>query len=70
MRSFIEDYLLNPAMAISSASAAVTSPRFDEIDDEIIYKELASPEFRLYEEIIFSSVAEDAPRANTFATVA
>ena len=56
MCNFIEDYLENPSLAISNAirkaAANLSSLSFDE---EYIYNELASPEFRLYEEMIFSS---------------
>ena len=43
---------------------------FDEIDEDEIYRQLASPEFRLYEEIILSPDLEEAPRANSFSVVA
>ena len=55
MKSFIEDYLLNPAQAI--AEAAVVSKRLDwsdNIDEDLIYAQIASPEFRLYEDIVIS----------------
>lgn len=71
MRNFIEDYLNNPASAIASAiESASLNEWCDDIDDELVYRQLASGEFRLYEEMIFCQSAEDAPRANTFATVA
>ena len=47
-------------MAITAASDALKGmKRFDLVDEDFIYKELATPEFRLYEEIIFSSYTED-----------
>ena len=55
MKSFIEDYLQNPGQAI--ADAAITSRNLnwsDDICDDLIYAQLASPEFRLYEDIIVS----------------
>lgn len=71
MSTFIEDYLHSPSHTIASACAAVaTLERFDEISDETIYSQLASGEFRLYEEMIFCPSAEDTPRADAFATVA
>lgn len=54
MCDFIEDYLRNPSAAISEALRRVRemngSARFD---DQLVYKQIASPEFRLYEEMIF-----------------
>lgn len=71
MSTFIEDYLHSPSQATASAiAAAATVERFDDISDEVIYSQLASGEFRLYEEIIFCHSAEDAPGADSFATVA
>ena len=54
MRTFIEQYLQNPAEAIALTSGRANSTDWmDNIDDEMIYSQLSSPEFRLYEEIIF-----------------
>ena len=55
MKSFIEDYLQNPGQAI--ADAAVLSKNLgwsDNVDEDLIYAQLASPEFRLYEDIVIS----------------
>ena len=71
MESFIYAYLKNPSAAIAEARlASNASDLSDNIDDEVIYSQLASPEFRLYEEIILSSEMEEAPRANLFQVVA
>ena len=71
MRTFIEQYLQNPAEAIALTSGRANSTDWmDNIDDEMIYSQLSSPEFRLYEEIIFCNAAEDAPRANHYSPVA
>ena len=60
MRNFIEDYLHSPSQAIAAASDALKGmKRFDLVDEDIICQELDTPEFRLYEEIIFSSYSED-----------
>lgn len=60
MGNFIEDYLHCPSKAITAASDALKGmKRFDLVDDEFIYQELATPEFRLYEEIIFSTSSDD-----------
>ncbi|MDE5733300.1 MAG: hypothetical protein K2H95_09775 [Bacteroidales bacterium] len=71
MRTFIEQYLQNPSDAIALAQGRVNSTDWmDSIDDEMIYSQLATPEFRLYEEIIFCNAAEDAPRANNYSHAA
>lgn len=55
MCNFIEDYLADPSAAIQSAMPSVES-RFCSIDcnDDMIYAQLSSPEFRLYEQITLS----------------
>lgn len=53
MMNFIESYLQNPSEAISAAQKAVNGNWFDTIDDELIYQQLSSPEFRLYEEMCY-----------------
>ena len=55
MKSFIEDYLQNPGQAI--AEAALVSKSLDwsnTIDEDLIYAQIASAEFRLYENIVIS----------------
>ena len=62
MGTFIEEYLKDPTLAISSALEQLTEPnRFEQVDDESIYSELATGEFRLYEEIILSQLSEESP---------
>lgn len=71
MRTFIEQYLQSPSESIAwAAERADSTDWMDSVDDEMIYSQLATPEFRLYEEIIFCNAAEDAPRANNYAHVA
>ena len=55
MCNFIEDYLADPSVAIQSALPSVEA-RFSSIDcnDDMIYAQLSSPEFRLYEQITLS----------------
>ena len=53
MRTFIEDYLNSPSDAIGKAMAEQKS-RLNDVDDELIYSQLAPPEFRLYEDIILT----------------
>ena len=52
MCTFIEDYLSNPTQAIINARPDVES-RFGglEYDDNDVYSQISSPEFRLYEEM-------------------
>lgn len=71
MRNFIEDYLDNPSQAVASAADNRTQlDRFDNIDEDMIYKQIASPEFRLYEEIIFCMAADDLHLADSLRPVA
>lgn len=53
MCNFIEDYLKNPSSAISEALRKVREINVSyQFDEELIYRQLSSPEFRLYEEVI------------------
>ncbi|MBQ8838535.1 MAG: hypothetical protein IJ005_04370 [Bacteroidales bacterium] len=69
MNAFIENYLHDPSEAISSARKRVDGSWFDTIDDDMIYLQLASPEFRLYEEIILSNAIEDSSSVNRYSPV-
>lgn len=51
MKTFIEEYLQNPAQAIENARKKNTSVWYDNIDEEQIYSQIASPEFSLYQAI-------------------
>lgn len=55
MKSFIEDFVQNPCQAIAAARQ-ITDTRswYENIDEDMIYAQIASPEFRLYEDIILS----------------
>ena len=67
MRDFIEDYLIDPSGAIS---AAVSESSFEDFgkdfDEDSIYDQISSGEFRLYEEILFP----EASKNSNFASVA
>lgn len=66
MRNFIEDYLSNPTLAIASASEASDHLGWaDGIDENLIYAQISSPEFRLYEEMIFCTSADDLHTAES-----
>lgn len=61
MRNFIDSYLDNPSAATSEAYKSLETNDFGQgYDDEMIYGEIASPEFQLYLEILFSKDVEDA----------
>lgn len=51
MCTFIEDYLQSPTLAVQNALAQSKS-RFDDIDENVIYSQIESSEFRLYETIV------------------
>ena len=60
MRSFIEDYLLDPTHAIANARESVPAESWsDNIDEDMIYAQIASPEFRLYEAMVFAQPEEE-----------
>lgn len=63
MRTFIEKYPQSSMDAVNFASASMSSSDWmDSIDEDMVYRQLATPEFRLYEEIVFSGAAENAPK--------
>ena len=55
MCNFIEDYLRNPSQAITDAKT-MADRKFKGIvlDDDMIFSQISSPEFNLYEEIVLS----------------
>ena len=62
MKRFIEDYLQNPSEAVAKAAETLKGRFQDTFDDDIIYQQISSPEFRLYEQIIFAPSSEDCQR--------
>ena len=52
MKTFIEDYLQNPSQAIENACQTISGSWNDNVDEDMIYAQIASPEFRLYEAIV------------------
>lgn len=51
--SFIEDYLQNPSMAIASAVKDAGNLLWaDNIDEGLIYEQISTPQYRLYEEML------------------
>ncbi len=66
MSNFIYDYLQNPSQAIAETrQRAYYKFMSDVVSDEHIYEELTSPEFLLYEEMIFCE--EHEPQTRDFA---
>ena len=60
MRSFIEAYLLDPTQAIADACQIVQTDSWsDNIGEDMIYAQIASPEFRLYEAMVFAQPEEE-----------
>ena len=70
MNTFIEDYLQNPTSAVAKAKEAVTGNWFDCIDEDVIYAQISSPEFRLYQEMVFCPSEEENPRQSAYSIVA
>lgn len=67
MRNFIEDYLNDPSGAVSAAVNESSQMNFGkDFDEDSIYEQISSGEFRLYEEILFSGTTENS----NFASVA
>ena len=67
MRNFIEDYLNDPSGAVSAAVNESSFVNFGkDFDEDSIYEQISSGEFRLYEEILFSDTTENS----NFASVA
>ena len=54
MRTFIEDYLQDPSQAIENARQSASGSWYDNVDEEMIYAQIASAEFRLYEAMTLS----------------
>lgn len=71
IHNFIEGYLSDPAQAVSDArNEADQRFWYDEFDDEMIYNEIASPEFHLYEEIIMAGDKQNFSHAGSLVSVA
>ena len=71
IHDFIEGYLSDPAQAVSDArNEADQRLWYDEFDDEMIYREIASPEFRLYEEIVMADDKQNISHTGSLVSVA
>lgn len=60
MKTFIEEYLQNPAQAIENARQTISDSWYDNIDEDMIYAQIASPEFRLYEAMVLTKNPQNA----------
>lgn len=69
MRNFIKDYLQNPSEAIISLHNQADDWS-QHIDEDAVYAAISTPEFRLYEEMIFCDIAEDLRVAESIRPVA
>ena len=68
MYDFIEDYPGNKARTLALAKAEADERTWcDEVDDEFVYRQLASPEFDLYMEMIMSDLHDDT--SNVYAYI-
>ena len=54
MGTFIDDYLQNPSQAIENARQSASGSWYDNIGEEMIYAQISSPEFLLYEAMILA----------------
>lgn len=71
MCTFIEDYLNDPSQAIQAARIRALNKRwYDQFGDRGICREIASPEFHLYEEIVMCTENENTPHQSGYAGVA
>lgn len=67
MNNFIENYPGSKSQTLSAAKAEADNRRwFDEVDEDTIYSQLASPEFALYMEMIFCETPEDSSNVYSY----
>lgn len=70
MKTFIEEYLQNPSQAIANAKNLSENLLWsNSIDEDNIYAQLSTGEFRLYEEMVVSQFPEDGFHAGCFASI-
>ena len=67
MYDFIEDYPGDKSRTLAAAKAeADTREWCDEIDDELIFRQISSPEFNLYMQMIFAETSEDTSNVYSY----
>ena len=58
MSNFIEDYLNNPSFAVAEAKNRPMSWA-DDVDEDMIYSQISTPQFHLYEAVIMAPLSDD-----------
>ena len=58
MSNFIEDYLKNPSFAVAEAKSRPMNWA-ENIDEEMIYSQISTPQFHLYEAFIMAPSSGD-----------
>ena len=58
MSNFIEDYLKNPSFAVAEAKSRPMNWA-ENIDEEMIYSQISTPQFHLYEAVIMAPSSGD-----------
>ena len=70
MGTFIEEYLHDPSRAISSALQQLDQTNwYGQVDEESIYNQLATGEFRLYEAMILTQPSDESLQSESYAAV-
>lgn len=71
MSKFINDYPDNKTIVLAATKQRADQMHWsDAVDDEMVYRQIASGEFQLYQEIIFCTAVEESPRASISTAVA
>lgn len=61
MNNFVEDYPGTESRTIAAAKAEVDNRQwFDQVDEEEVYRQLSSPEYKLYLEMVLSDSMEES----------
>lgn len=67
MSNFVEDYPDSKSCTLAAAKAEADNRHwFDQVDEEEIYRQLSSPEYKLYLEMIFSDSNEEISKVYTY----
>ena len=67
MNNFVEDYPGAKSRTLAAAKSEADSRKyFDQVDEDDIYRQLSSPEYKLYLEMIFSDSVEESSDIYTY----
>ena len=67
MSNFVEDYPGNKSRTLAAAKSEADNRQwFDQVDEGEIYRQLSSPEYKLYLEMIFSDSTEESSDLYTY----